>query len=84
MTQTRISSVMRTDILLLTEEAPIRTAAARLVDARAAAAPVVADDVRMVGLLTQKDCFRSALHASYYREWSGRVADHMSTNIVTV
>ncbi len=84
MTQNRIASVMRTDFPLLTPETPIRRAAALLVEARAAGAPVVGDDTRLAGFLTQKDCFRSALHASYYREWTGTVADHMSREVIGV
>ena len=52
--------------------------------ARAAAAPVLGEDGQLVGILTQKDCFRPALHASYHQEWTGRVADEMSSNVVTV
>ena len=62
----------------------IRRAVALLVEARAAAAPVIADDGRLVGILTQKDCFGPALHASYYQEWRGRVSDHVTSDVVTV
>jgi len=75
---------MRTDVQTLTADTPIRRAVALLVEARAAAAAVVGEDGRLTGILTQRDCFRPALHASYYREWSGRVADHMSREVVTV
>lgn len=84
MTEDRIRAIMRTDVPTLTPDTPIRRAVALLVEARAAAAAVVAEDGRLVGILTQKDCFRPALHASYYREWSGRVADHMSRDVVCV
>ncbi len=84
MTLERIASLMRTEFPLLTPQTPIRRAAAQLVEARAAAAPVVGDDDRLVGFLTQKDCFRSALHASYYREWKGNVADHMSLEVIVL
>ncbi|SIT05100.1 CBS domain-containing protein [Roseivivax lentus] len=84
MTEYRIGAIMRTDIPTLTPDTPIRRAVAVLVDAKAAAAPVLADDGRLVGILTQKDCFRPALHASYHREWTGQVADHMSTEVICV
>ncbi|MFN3721742.1 MAG: CBS domain-containing protein [Paracoccaceae bacterium] len=84
MTQERILSIMRTDFLTLDPTTPIRRAAALLVQSRAAAAPVIDDDDCLVGILTQKDCFRPALHASYYREWSGCVADQMSRSVVSV
>ena len=84
MTEYSIGAFMRTDIITLTAETPIRRAIALLVDAKAAAAPVVDDDGNLIGILTQKDCFRPALHASYHREWSGQVADFMSPKVVCV
>ena len=84
MTTKRIASVMRTEILILRADTPIRRAAALLVEARAAAAPVLGEDDQLAGFLTQKDCFRSALHASYYREWKGNVGDQMSREVITV
>ena len=84
MTEYHIGAIMRTDIITLTAETPIRRAVAVLVDAKAAAAPVVDDNGNLIGILTQKDCFRPALHASYHREWTGRVADLMSPKVVCV
>ena len=84
MTEYRIGSIMRTDIPTLAADTPIRRAVAVLVDAKAAAAPVLDDAGNLIGILTQKDCFEPVLHASYHREWKGQVADHMSRNVVTV
>lgn len=84
MTEYRIGAIMRTDIPVLSADTPIRRAVAVLVSSKAAAAPVQGDDGRLIGILTQKDCFQPVLHASYHREWTGRVADHMSTNVISV
>ncbi|RMA43237.1 CBS domain-containing protein [Rhodophyticola porphyridii] len=84
MTEYRIGTIMRKDSPILTAETPIRRAVAVLVDARAAAAAVLGDDGQLVGILTQKDCFRPALHASYHREWTGQVGDHMSRTVTSV
>lgn len=84
MTEYHIGAIMRTQIITLTAETPIRRAVAVLVDAKAAAAPVVDDNGNLIGILTQKDCFRPALHASYHREWTGQVADFMSPKVVFV
>ena len=84
MTQYLVRSIMRADPPTLTAETPIRRAVAVLVDAKTPAAPVLGDDGWLIGILTQKDCFRPALHASYHREWTGRVADHMSREVVSV
>lgn len=84
MSEIHIGAIARTDYPALGPDTPIRRAVAVLVDTRAAAAPVLDDDGRLVGILTQRDCFAPALHASYHREWTGRVADHMSREVVTV
>lgn len=84
MTEYRIASITRRDVPNLTSHTPIRRAVAVLVDAKSEAAPVTDNDGRLIGILTQKDCFRPALHASYHREWSGRVEDHMSREVISV
>lgn len=84
MTKERISSIMRSDYPAISPTTPIRRAAALLVEARAAAAPVISEDGSLVGILSQKDCFRSALHASYYREWKDTVGDHMTCQVISV
>jgi CBS domain-containing protein len=84
MTEYRVGTIMHTEFPTLTPETPIRRAAACLVEAQAPAAAVLADDGRLIGILTDKDCFRPALHASYYQQWTGRVRDHMSPEVVSV
>lgn len=84
MIEFRIRTIMRRDSPTLSAQTPIRRAIAVLVDARAAAAAVLDDDGSLAGILTQKDCFRPALHASYHREWTGQVGDHMSRDVITV
>jgi len=84
MTEYNVGAIMRSDGPTFTPDTPIRRAVAMLVEARAAAAVVLAEDGGLAGILSQKDCFRPALHAAYYQEWSGRVGDHMSRNVVTV
>lgn len=84
MTEYTIRSIMRSNGPVLAEDMPIRRAVAILVDTRAAVAVVCSDDGRMIGLLSQKDCFKPALHASYYREWTRLVGDYMSRTVVSV
>jgi predicted transcriptional regulator len=84
MTAYLVREIVRKDTPVLTPETPIRRAAAVLVDARSAAAPVVSDDGELIGILSQKDCFITALHASYHHEWKGKVADMMTRSVGTV
>lgn len=83
-TAARIRTLMQTGGPVLTPDMPIRRAVALLVEHGAAAAPVTDASGALTGILTQKDCFRPALHASYYQEWTGTVADHMTKGAVTL
>lgn len=84
MADKRIDSVMQTNILRLRPEMPIREAVAFLVESGLPAAPVIDDTGALVGILSQKDCFRSVLHASYYQQWKGTVEEYMSRNVMTL
>ncbi len=84
MTAYLVQEIFRRDSPVFSAETPIRRAAAVLSDTRSAAAAVLSDDGELVGILSQKDCFRTALHASYHHEWKGNVADHMSREVVSV
>lgn len=79
-----IAAILCENALTLSPDTPIRRAVALLLDHKAAAAPVVDDSGALLGILTQKDCFRPALQASYYQEWKGTVADQMSREVVTL
>src|SRR5690606_18819173 len=35
----------------------------------------------LAGILTEKDCFRPMLNASYYQQWEGNVADFMTREV---
>ncbi|SFI31451.1 CBS domain-containing protein [Jannaschia pohangensis] len=84
MTAYLVREIVRRNIPVLSPDTPIRQAAFALVDAKADAAPVVDDDGVLVGILSQRDCFRPALHASYHRQWTGRVMDQMSRDVVSI
>lgn len=79
-----IENIIREDMPVLQQEMPIRRAVAILVREQASAAPVVDDSGALVGILTQKDCFRPSLNASYYQEWKGSVGDYMSVEVETL
>lgn len=84
MDESRIASVMQRDYLRLRHDEPIRNAVAQLVRTSSGAAAVIDNSGTLIGILTQKDCFRSALGASYYRAWQGNVADHATREVETL
>lgn len=80
-TGSTIEPVMRKDFLRLSPATPIREAAAAFARMGLAAAPVLDDAGVLVGMLTEKDCLRPMLNASYYQQWEGSVADVMSREV---
>lgn len=84
MTDLTIRGCMRTDVLTLSPDLAMRDAIAKLVSGNFSAAPVKGDDGQMIGILSQKDCFKAALSSAYYQRWSDTVADHMTRNVITL
>jgi CBS domain-containing protein len=55
-----------------------------LVEKRIAGAPVVDDAGNLIGMLSELDCLKVALHAGYHGDWGGPVSDYMSDGVKTV
>jgi CBS domain-containing protein len=49
-----------------------------------AGAPVVDDAGELLGMLSELDCLKIALHAGYHGDWGGPIADYMSHSVATV
>jgi CBS domain-containing protein len=79
-----VSGYMATDLISLTPDTGIIQAMTTLLDNRISGAPVLDKNGRLVGVLSQKDCLRAALNASYHQELGGIVGDYMSTEVETI
>ena len=55
-----------------------------LVDRQISGAPVVDRQGHMVGILTERDCFKTTLSAGYYEELGGRVSEYMTRDVQAV
>jgi CBS domain-containing protein len=55
-----------------------------LVTNRIAGAPVVDNEGNLVGMLSELDCLKVALNASYHGQWGGPVSEFMSDNVQTI
>ncbi len=80
----RISHYMATNLITLAPETEINQAMHILLERHISGAPVVDAAGGLVGVLSKKDCLKAALHASYYRDWGGSVADYMSKDVQTL
>ncbi len=52
-----------------------------LVEHKISGAPVLDKDDNLAGILTEKDCMKMAVNATYHSEYGGLVSDYMSTNV---
>ena len=80
----RVKDFMSANLVTLSPSMPILDAARQLVENRISGAPVVDRQGNLVGLLSEKDCMRIALHAGYHSEAAGTVAEYMHTDVRTV
>lgn len=79
-----IADVMATELVTLSPDTTIVDAIYTLLQRRFSGAPVVDANGELVGMLSQKDCLRTAFSARYHGDWSGRVADFMSAPVQTL
>lgn len=55
-----------------------------LVEHGISGAPVTDNRGNLVGMLSELDCMKIALHAGYHGDWGGPVADYMTSHTETV
>ena len=79
-----VKDYMSANLVTLSPSTPILEAARQLVEQRISGAPVVDQQGNLVGLLSEKDCMRIALHAGYHSEAAGTVAEYMQKDVKTV
>ena len=80
----KVRDYMSANLVTFTPETDILTAISQLVEKRISGAPVVDKQGNLVGILSEKDCLRVALHASYHSESAGSVSEYMSHTVKTV
>ena len=79
-----IATLCRRDIPRLAPDTAVRAALEQMLSADVSAAPVLDAGGALLGVLSQKDCFRPALAAAYHQSWTGQVADHMTRGAVSL
>ncbi len=75
---------MATHLVTFSPEMDIYEAAAVLLENRISGAPVVDSHGKLLGLLSEQDCLREILAKGMHDMPPGKVADYMSTDIVTI
>ena len=75
---------MATEVVTLHPDMEILGAVQLLISRDISGAPVLDQHGRLIGILTERDCMRVALHAGYYGEPGGLVRDYMAPDPVIV
>ena len=75
---------MSAALVTFTPDMAVLDAIHHLVTHRISGAPVVDERGNLVGILSEQDCLRVALHSGYHGEVGGRVSEYMARNVETV
>tara|TARA_Y100001970_G_scaffold282356_1_gene395028 strand:+ start:458 stop:871 length:414 start_codon:yes stop_codon:yes gene_type:complete len=82
--QYSISDFMAINLITFNPDTPIETAIESFLSNKISGAPVVDEEGELVGILSEKDCMRTLIEASYYNNLGGHVKEYMSTKIITI
>ena len=79
-----VSDHMTRGIVSIDQDMEIMAATRRLVDNNISGAPVLDGHGRLVGILSERDCMKVALHSGYHDVPYGLVRDYMTPDPETV
>ena len=79
----RVSDYMGEVPLTVTADMPIMAAVGLLVEHDISGVIVIDANTTPIGILTERDCIRTALQAGYFDESAGIVGDYMTSDITT-
>jgi CBS domain-containing protein len=79
-----VKDYMARTLVTFKPDTDVLDAVHKLVENRIAGAPVVDDEGNLVGMLSELDCMKVALDASYHGRWGGPVRDYMTADTKTV
>lgn len=80
----RVRDYMARELVSFSPDMEVLDAVNLLVTRRISGAPVVDHQGNMVGILSDIDCIKVALHAAYHSEWGGRVSEYMTPDPITI
>ena len=80
----KVADYMAVNPVTVTPDMEILQAIHLLVEHRISGAPVVDLRGNLVGMLSEQDCLKVALSASYHGELGGKVEDFMAKELLTV
>ena len=79
-----VRDYMATKLITVTPEMEILRAACMLTENKISGAPVIDQNGKLVGILTERDYLQVVLDAGYYQNYGGQVKKFMSKDVITV
>lgn len=79
-----VRDFMAKSLVTLEPKTDIFTAIDTLLRHRISGAPVVDENKKLIGMLSEKDCLRVFAQGAYHQIAGGQVADYMSSQLTTV
>ena len=79
-----VRDYMTGTLVTFTAETDVLDAVHKLLQHGIAGAPVVNNRGDLVGMLSELDCMKVALHAGYHGHWGGSVTEYMTPEAETV
>ena len=79
-----IKEFMAKQLITFQSDTPIEAAMESFLENKISGAPVLDDQGKLVGVLSEKDCMRTLFESSYYNNLGGFVREYMSTDLKTI
>ena len=80
----KVRDFMTSDVITLRPDMEVMKAVGILIDHGISGAPVVDELGDVVGMFTEFDCIKAALHAGYHEDMAGTVSDVMVKGVASV
>jgi CBS domain-containing protein len=80
----QVKDYMTGKLLTFSPDTDVLDAIHELVRHGISGAPVTSSRGDLVGMLSELDCMKIALHAGYHGDWGGPVSEYMTTDTETV
>ena len=79
-----IKEFMAKQLITFQSDTPIETAMESFLENKISGAPVLDNQGKLVGVLSEKDCMKTLFESSYYNNLGGFVREYMSTDLKTI
>ena len=79
-----VKDYMTTQLIKINENQPVYEAINTLLSNKISGAPIIDDDGKLVGVLSEKDCLRIFANGSFHALPASNVSDYMSKIVTTV